>query len=1126
MRRILGLAAVLMAVATGAVAGTASSMGSQSLQIAPPLLNQDMIVILKDQLPALPPSGVRKAAIAGAHAPFLAQLQSAAPRAIRSFHLINAFSARLSTAEVAQLAAHPAVLAVVHDKVMRLQKRPLDASGQGGAPQATPALCGTLEPEALQLTRTAYADPSVPQAQQVVDGNGVKVTGQGVKVAIIADGLDTNLPAFFHTDGTPVFIDYQDFSGDPAGTSTDGAEMFGDASSIAANDMPRGHPLTFDISTFVNAAHPLPSPCNIRIRGVAPGASLIGLKVFGSYTTNSSFVQAIEYAVLVSNADVINESFGGNPVYDDSQDPISMANQLAVAAGVTVVTSSGDAGTAGTIGSPATAPWDISVGATTSFRAYQQTSDGLMPLATGYVSDNISSLSSGGFAQATPRTVDLVAPGDIGWALCSSNNNLYTGCIDYNGGNPSPIQVFGGTSQSSPLTSAASALVIQAYRSTHGGRSPSPALVKQILMSSAEDLGAPSFEQGAGRLDTYRAVQTALSIKDANGSPSARGASLLLSPTSFDITAATDDALERRVTITNTGLRKRVLAPTLEKLGAPFAGNTVAVQLNPATDPTYINVVGATRHYVTTTFKVPAGAEHLDASMSFIPTIGSHAKVVAFALLDPQGRQAAYSIPQGAASGYGHIDVVEPAAGTWTAVFRTSGVNSSSSYTGTVQFTWAAERYQLAGFVFPAVVTLAPGESAKLNVVFESANRPGDYSAAIRFRAVKDDDSNGRSQVNSQIPVTVRALVPLGNRGGSFTGTLTGGNGRPAASPTQTFVFDVPAGVNDLSLTLSLADSGYALVGYLIDPNGMLLGAASNVDLAGAPQKALAIIHAIPRAGHRGFVPGRWRFVLTEPVASGAATSIAFNGQIKLNAQSVSIAGLPRSTSTVLTAGRPLAATVTVTNTGAVAKAYFVDARTADQAIVQLPVGFCYGAYPQVAGSCFSTIVPPRATAAGFEAQASVPIQMDAAFFLDGSPDLFAKPLDTAGTVQFASLAVPEVPFGLWVWFPSLIGPFGPAGADISQSITGASAAALMQPFDANVTSDTGNYWSDNIIGGATFTGGLVLAPGQMGTINVTITPQAGQTVHGVLYVETQNLSDVNATGDDVAAIPYAYSAQ
>jgi Subtilase family len=100
---------------------------------------------------------------------------------------------------------------------------------------------------------------------------------------------------------------------------------------------------------------------------------------------------------------------------------------------------------------------------------------------------------------------DLVAPGDSNWALCDPDLTLYTDCFSWNGG-PSPIQNFGGTSESAPLTSAAAADLIQAYASTHSGTDPSPALVKQILLSTATDIGAPATEQGAGLLNVAAAM--------------------------------------------------------------------------------------------------------------------------------------------------------------------------------------------------------------------------------------------------------------------------------------------------------------------------------------------------------------------------------------------------------------------------------------------------------------------------------------------------------------------------------------------------------------------------------------------------------------------------------------------
>src|ERR1700722_3961992 len=433
---------------------------------------RNVIVILRDQMANLPPErramAARSSALAASQSAVLAQLPRIGARKFHGFSTINAFATTVSASEAAQLAAHPMVQAVVADALIRApvrSKRSSETSfgnagrnsvGNGSAGEG--ALCNTLAPEALQLTNTASSDSSTPQAQLVRDGNGQLVTGKGVKVAYIADGIDPTVAGFVRPNGSHVFIDYQDFSGDPAGTTTPGGEAFGDASSIAAQDMPNGRQLNFDIGKFVNPAHPLPAPCNVHIRGMAPDASLVGLKVFSALnaTTTSGFVQAIEYAVVHDDVDVLNESFGGNPFPDNADDPISLANDAAVRAGVTVVVDTGHAGTAGTLGSPSTESNVIAVGATTQFRAYAQTSDGTIPLqhGLGYIDNNISAFSSGGFAQKNARTVDVVAPGDTGWALCSANQALFTDCADFtNAAGPTPIESFGGTSESAPLTS-------------------------------------------------------------------------------------------------------------------------------------------------------------------------------------------------------------------------------------------------------------------------------------------------------------------------------------------------------------------------------------------------------------------------------------------------------------------------------------------------------------------------------------------------------------------------------------------------------------------------------------------------------------------------------------------------
>ena len=186
---------------------------------------KDVIVILRDQKSEVPGKRgqhqARANALAASQDSYINQLQTARSRKVIKFRTINAFATNVSKAEADQLSANPDVQAVVPDAVIRLKhpRRNHVMAGSTASAANTPpvadtsAICGTLEPEALQLTNAAFLDLSKPQAQRVRDGNGQFVTGKGVKVAFIADGLDTTVAGFTRPDGSNAFHRLSGFFG-------------------------------------------------------------------------------------------------------------------------------------------------------------------------------------------------------------------------------------------------------------------------------------------------------------------------------------------------------------------------------------------------------------------------------------------------------------------------------------------------------------------------------------------------------------------------------------------------------------------------------------------------------------------------------------------------------------------------------------------------------------------------------------------------------------------------------------------------------------------------------------------------------------------------------------------------
>ena len=132
---------------------------------------------------------------------------------------------------------------------------------------------------------------------------------------------------------------------------------------------------------------------------------------------------------------------------------------------MTVVESSGDSGPQGTMITAADDPNVIAAGGVDNLHIVAL-NDGF----NSYISNNMAAQSSGATAP-TGKVVDLVASDWFGGETdCAP---LINGCPD-----DYPIEAAAGTSEASPLIAGAAADIIQAYRQTHGGASPTPQLVK------------------------------------------------------------------------------------------------------------------------------------------------------------------------------------------------------------------------------------------------------------------------------------------------------------------------------------------------------------------------------------------------------------------------------------------------------------------------------------------------------------------------------------------------------------------------------------------------------------------------------------------------------------------------
>jgi len=242
-----------------------------------------------------------------------------------------------------------------------------------------------------------------------------------------------------------------------------------------------------------------------KYAGLAPGAYMIAQSLYGPNET-FTYRNLTKWSVQ-NGAQISQNSWGtywsglwGNYTivsrdYDNSTrdaDWTTPGNQS-----ILVVFAAGNSGLSGnnTLSTTAVAKNVLAVGATGNGKN-----------VTG--EQEVWLYSSRGWTDDGRIKPDLVAPGDdvtSTWALA---DNGATGNLPGDAGDHSYI-TYGGTSMAAPVVSGSAALVYDHLMTREGLSEPSPAVVKAILIASADHLPGydwPSREQGWGRVNASRAV--------------------------------------------------------------------------------------------------------------------------------------------------------------------------------------------------------------------------------------------------------------------------------------------------------------------------------------------------------------------------------------------------------------------------------------------------------------------------------------------------------------------------------------------------------------------------------------------------------------------------------------------
>jgi hypothetical protein len=868
---------------------------------------EHMVVVFDNQLTSLPANRThrqaRAATAASMQAPLVAQLKQVGATHITGLSILNAVAAAMPADEAQALSHTAGVKKVVPDGTIIIGDAASSTKTVAASQVAKSAIPATAA-DGQQLCNSNPNKPLIePEALTSIHATEASAiaTGQGVIVGNVdADTLAGN-PNMIRPNGQHVVID----APDPT-ENVFSDEFNGDVSTIAAQGT-----VTYTYASQLPFSN-IPANCSFRIVGDATGASLLTTGFF-SDTNSAGQIVAPESQVIAGlqqatneGVNVVSESYGFGALPGANDDLLEPTNDAMVAAGVVVVESAGDSGSSGTVEAPADDPNVIDAAGSNDLRLLAQ-ADGY---TKGWENDNMTTLSSGGTAP-NGAVVDLVAPGYLALAAAGAGQVP-----------PLPTEAFGGTSQSAPFISGAAADVIQAYRDSHGGTTPTPAMVKQILTSTATDIGAESDQQGAGLLNIYAAVEAARQMPGTSVTHSSTP-ELVDTPTQLDVQGAGGSTVHQSVTLYNASSQTERVTGAYRVLGGQASlGRPVTENVSAPSSGASLPAQGATAA-APITFSVPRGTDVLDADMRWPDPTNSDDNILTFILTDPAGRLAQMSYDYGASNGPNaspdiqHSTVEHPMAGTWTAqIVWANGrghvqtaPDTPGPYTGTVTFQASGQNFTTSPASAP--VTIAPRSSVSVPLSIALPRAPGDAPESVQF--------SGPNGLQSSVPIARRTLIP--SAGGSFAATLTSSVSR-GPGQIKTFYVNVPPGAKDIDVSLFAPDHATddPVHYYLLSPADLepAVTESGNIDATAIdttptpdnPTGNASLIAPDPQ-------PGLWEIdVMQGATTDGTVFSQTVTGVVSYNRLApVTETGLPTSTSTTIGSGSSVPVTVTVRNT-------------------------------------------------------------------------------------------------------------------------------------------------------------------------------------------------------------------